>query len=70
MNNFDPNYFGHEFSKDDRLFLNLQGYNCFVCSKCNVVIHYEETADYWIFRDGWTKFNLTCDEYIIKSIIE
>jgi hypothetical protein len=70
---FNPNYMGHEFTKADVLPQYLQRFNYFKCAKCNVTIDYGEgTKIYWIFinNGGWVEFNLTCDEVIIKSIIE
>ena len=69
---FNSNYMGHEFTKDDLLPESLRRYNYFKCTKCNVIIAYDEgTKIYWIFISSrWVEFNLTCNEMIIKSIIE
>jgi hypothetical protein len=69
LHEFNPNYLGHSLiHKPDN---NVEDYYC--CSRCNVAVNYGRgTKKYWIYESitGWKFFNMTCDEVIIKSIIE
>jgi hypothetical protein len=70
MYGFDDNYLDHEFIVD---YMWMEGRD-YKCKKCNVIIYYHEhngfpklVIDNCVV-DG--KFKLSCDEVIIKGIIE
>lgn len=71
---FNKNHLGHEFSK----FTDTRYYNDFMCKKCKIRIQYEidrylSTYEKYFKVNNANildELNLTCDEEIIKNIIE
>ena len=66
----NKNYLGH-------LFLEIDGVDfSYKCEKCKILIWNSSIGndDYWLLGDDLyhirNKLKLTCDEYIIKNIIE
>ena len=63
---FNKNYLGHNFSER---FSEFDFY--FKCSKCLILIYFEKT---YVFCDGagmrLSDQTLTCDEVIIKKLLE
>lgn len=55
---FDKNYLGHKFKN-----MMLKGY--YICNKCKIIIYWNESV--YVRGQYW---NLTCEEMIIKNIIE
>jgi len=72
---FNTNYFGHDFIlSSDQVWSGLNIY----CKKCNIRVFYYSPSSYemskYILRSQLVSQGfetiLTCDEYIIKNIIE
>lgn len=67
----DENYLGHSFIRNEDLY-----YGNFKCSKCNIIVLYRSAKDkYWYGRSelgkgDWKLLDISCDEEIIKYIIE
>ncbi len=69
----DLSYLGHSFILDDFMYpLN----NVFDCNKCGIKIYYDHIDEFYIHIEinyyvNWQKqLLLTCNETIIKGIIE
>ena len=69
----DKNYLGHKLEHYTYFYPHYD----FKCEKCNIILYYNEQDKYqYNLCDGnclvnlGPKCNLTCDEYIIKNIIE
>lgn len=78
---FDKNYLNHNFIIGDK-----SGFNeyfdgrYYICNKCNIgVVYWNKWNDYYIekisseklYKDDLThKLDLTCNEVIVKSILE
>ena len=76
MNILDKNYLGHDFKK--YIWMPILNYldDDYICKKCNIIIEFGYSTDY-TYKQIFGKytrldceFKLTCDEYLIKNIIE
>lgn len=76
MKQFDKNYMGHDFEIhlwEDSSFNNGRDY---MCKNCNVIVEFSTITklEYRVLLNKNQRinsiFNTTCDEMIIKSIIE
>lgn len=69
---FQTNYLGHDFVNQDSV------NNLYICVKCKIEIYhsivyniiYDRYSQYYTFIDNKEAHELTCDEMIIKNIIE
>lgn len=74
------NHLGHTFETLDKSTINVGlNNNCyFKCKNCKIIVYSRVTySDKYFISDLWTKklyvtemLNLTCDDVIIKQIIE
>ena len=60
----NKNRFNHLFKKYHII------YNTYKCQKCNVVVYNQNNLWKTYCYDIGKTLNITCDEYIIKGIIE
>ena len=61
---FNKNYLGHNIIRSDADIF-------YICTKCNSVIHWNYTNEkYFFWVSNWVELENTCDEMIIKNIIE
>lgn len=66
----NKNYLGHSFILKETRYKNYYKY---ICERCNVAIYYESPGHYDLDEDEGEVFEqleLTCEEIIIKNIIE
>jgi len=70
-------YMGHSFKYNEVLFIDYfstykqRPYQCLICN-CKIM-YMTNSSSYLNFNEdvqGWVRLNLTCDEMIIKNIIE
>lgn len=67
---FNKNYLGHNFDIYNIIkVITSVKYFCHTCSKCDMVIYYQENDNIYYIHRG-PELKMTCDEYIIKNIIE
>lgn len=64
----DKNYLNHSFIDGN---INMNMYGHYTCEKCKKEIYYND-YDFGYYDDEypWKKIELTCEEVIIKGIIE
>ena len=64
------NYLGHSFKLSRKY--NMGEDADYVCEHCNVLVWYRNDNDIFWFNipDYWIKLKLSCNEMIIKNIIE
>ncbi len=66
MTEFNKNYLNHKF-----IALYNEVYECSVCGCRGFISNDQKTHMYWIkYSDSFMSEHLTCDEVIIKNIIE
>lgn len=70
--NFDKNYLNHDLAGKNQF---EKSY--FYCIKCNSTIYYDSLLNanylykyYILINNNWEELTLTCEEVIIKNIIE
>lgn len=56
-------YLFHELIKNNEYYFILK------CTKCNIKL-YDLNGKYYFHDEGFSECKYTCDEYIIKNIIE
>jgi hypothetical protein len=79
---FDINYLGHQFILNQDEATDPLGENEFKCTKCKVIAYQKLNGGKYNYWAGWKnngpqpvalfwqELTLTCDEFIIKNIIE
>lgn len=67
------NYFGHELILNKQLSETYSGSHMYECKICNIIAncYNENNQNYYYYRVvGWHKIELTCEEIIIKRLLE
>jgi membrane-bound inhibitor of C-type lysozyme len=68
---FDKNYLGHKFKRSEKY---NKMYEDYICEKCDIEVAYANnriiSLNAKIVNHKFPALNLTCEEIIIKNIIE
>jgi len=69
------NYFGHELFISRQLSIKYTGSHMYECKKCNITAncYTDGGRNYYYYKNeisSWHKIDLTCDEFIIKRLLE
>lgn len=67
-------YLGHKLIPDNRIINSYNYFNYFMCSCCGCLTYrhgpYGHSEYLYYYVKDWFDLNLTCDEYIIKKLLE
>ena len=69
---FNFNYLNHDFIEyiGRHTGIPQSEYTFYICNKCNIEIYYQSFSMIYYFHGEDDILKLTCDEMIIKNIIE